>query len=826
MLRPARRLFVRTLISALSLSGVLIVTSMLRAQHGPAVAPSPGVQLDGSTLLPSGWTLSPAGRHLVVGDLPLNAVQSLDSRYLIVANNGLAKPSLSVIDVATWTVKDTTTVAGAWFGLAWNPGGTRLYVSGASENNVQEFAYADGALAPVRTLQLPAGSDETFAGGLAISPDGRTLYVTRLFAQTVTAIDLSSGQAVRTTALPAEPYTCLVSPDGRRLFVSVWGASIVKVFDAQTLVEVDEYTTGEHPSALALSLDGQRLFVACSSSASIWVFDALSGDAIEQISMSLFPEAPPTSTPDSLALSPDGSRLLVANADDNAVAVVDVSNAGRSFVEGFIPTGWYPTGAFFSRDGKQIFVLNGKGLRPSPNPTNESLARRLRGAVSIVPTPDRTTLADYTRRVYAATPYSDAARLSPAGAPFASPIPASVGDTSPIKHVFYVIRENRTYDQILGDVAQGNGEPSLTLFGRDITPNAHRLAQQFVLFDNFYVDADVSYNGHAYSTAAYATDFVEKLWQTRYAGRGGPYLGEGGGFMRNPFGNIAAPMQGYLWDYASRAHVTLRSYGEFARNASTSASGDVVAVETVPGLHGLVAPGYAAFDLDIRDTARVNVWLQEFQQYQQNDNLPQLSIIRLGNDHTAGARPGAQTPRAMLADNDLALGRLVEAISGSVYWKDSAIFVVEDDAQSGPDHVDSHRSVLLVASPFAKRAVVDHTFYSTASVLRTIELVLGLPPMSQYDAAAAPLYNAFQATPALAPYSHAEARVPLDETNLPNAPGSAESLAMDFSDADRTPEVKLNEILWRTMKGALAQMPPPRRSILVRSTAGGDDDRW
>jgi hypothetical protein len=401
-----------------------------------------------------------------------------------------------------------------------------------------------------------------------------------------------------------------------------------------------------------------------------------------------------------------------------------------------------------------------------------------------------------------------------------------VGGSSPIKHVFYVIRENRTYDQILGDLPEGNGDPKLAIFGRDITPNAHALAQSFVLFDNFYVDADVSYNGHSFSTAAYATDFIEKMWQASAANRGVPYIGEGGGFLRTPFGNITAPMLGYLWDYARRANVSFRSYGEFVDHASRSADGDVVAVESVPGLRGMVAPSFAGWDLNITDGKRVDTWLQEFRQFEANGALPQLSIIRLPNDHTAGTRPGARTPRAMLADNDLALGRLVEAISGSVYWKDSAIFVLEDDAQAGPDHVDSHRSVLLVASPFAKRGFVDHTFYTTSGVLRTIELILGLPPMSQYDAAATPMFNGFLGTPSLGAYRRLEARVPLDERNAPSAFGSAQSLQMDFSAEDRAPEVLLNDIVWRSIRGAQSPMPPPRRSIFVTpmSRAADDDD--
>ena len=785
-----------------------------RAQAAPPTAAVPGSMGDGSTMLPNGWRLLPAGKHVKVGDMPLNLVQTPDSKYLIVISNGLAKPAFHVIDIASWTVKSTMPLDSAWLGLTWHPDGTRLYSAGAAQNNVQEFNYADGVITRARTFALPPGTGETFAGGLTVSADGRTLYVTRVFAQTVSAIDLASGQILSTVTLPAEPYTCTVSADGTRLYVSLWGGARVQVYMAPSMVLLEEYTTGEHPSAMVLSRDGKRLFIACGSTASVWVYDTFSGAAIEQISMSLTPEAPPTSTPNSLALSPDGATLIVSNADINAVAVVDVSNGGQSFVNGFVPTGWYPTGAIFSRDGTRIFMLSAKGLISAPKPTDVGGEIRLQGAVSMLPVPDRTTLANYTRQVNAVTPYTDAIRLHPANVPIGSPIPQVVGGASPIKHVFYVIRENRTYDSILGDVSQGNGDPTLTLFGADVTPNAHALAGQFVLLDNFYVDADVSYDGHAFSTAAYATDVIQKIWQTYYANRGGLYLGEGNGLMRNPFGNLTAPQSGYIWDYATRARVSVRSYGEFAVNLSKTPSGDVVAKESVPGLKNAVAPGFPAFDLDITDNKRADMWLQEFNGYVQNGNLPQLSILHLGNDHTQGTTPGAPTPRAMVGDNDLALGRVVEAISNSVYWKDSAIFVLEDDAQSGPDHVDSHRSVALLAGPFVKRGFVDHTFYSTSGFLRTMELILGLPPMSQYDAAATTLYNSFQSTPNLAAYSRIAPAFALTEKNPPNATGAALSRSMNFSDADLTPEEPLNEVIWRSVKGD-APMPPPKRSVFV-----------
>jgi DNA-binding beta-propeller fold protein YncE len=781
----------------------------------------PGTQSDGTLLLSNGWKVSPAGRMLPLGTLPLNLLTTADGKYAIVTNNGVGRPSFSIVDLANWTIKNTMFVDNAWLGMAWSQDGTRLYSAAAGQNAVQEYSYADANLTRARTLSLPARTGDTFAGGVAVSRDGKTLYVTRTFAMTLSTIDLASGLVTRTVALSAEPYSCVLSPDGRTVYVSLWGSAQVQSFTADSLAAGTTFSSGEHPNAMAVSLDGRRLFVASANSGVVNVFDTFSGEPLEEISTTLYPNAPRTSTPDALALSPDGRTLLVAVADMNAVAVVDVSNPGRSFVDGFIPTGWYPTAVTYSRDGKQILILSGKGMTPSANPLTGGMEKRLAGTLTMLPVPDRVALADLNRRVINLTPYSDAIRFAPANVPLGSPIPRLVGGSSPIKHVFYIIRENRTYDQILGDLAEGNGDPKLALFGRDITPNAHALAQNFVVFDNFYVDADVSFDGHAYSTAAYATDVVQKLWQTVYSNRGGPYLGEGGGFVRNAFGNLSAPERGYIWDFAIRNGVTVRSYGEFVDHLSKSPSGDVVAIAAVPGLQGRIAPAYAGFDLDITDNKRADTWLAEFREFEKNGSLPQLSVIHLPNDHTKGTVPGAPTPRAMIADNDLALGRMVEAISNSAYWKDSAIFIVEDDAQSGPDHVDAHRSVLLVASPFTRRTAVDHTFYTTSGVLRTIELILGLEPMSHYDAAATPLYNAFVGTPNLATYQRLIPRVSLEEKNLASAFGAKESLAMNFDDEDRTPEVLLNEIVWRSVKGPNVPMPPPTRSAFVRPS----DDR-
>ncbi|HYB53971.1 MAG TPA: alkaline phosphatase family protein, partial [Thermoanaerobaculia bacterium] len=653
---------------------------------------------------------------------------------------------------------------------------------------------------------------------------------------TLSAIDLTAKTVEKTITLPAEPYTCLVSADGQSLFVSLWGGSRILVIDPATLQTRKELATGEHPNAMQLSKDGKRLFVACANTNAVWALDLAAGHADEQISVALYPKSPEGSTPNGLGLSPDGRTLLVANADNNAVAVVDVSEPGASHVSGFIPSGWYPTAAQFTEDGRQILVLSGKGLTSQANPRglqpgqtgsrSQYIAALLTGSLSVLPAPSAKRLAAYTRTVYALTPYKDAILLAPKKAPQGSPIPQRVGAPSPIRHVFYVIRENRTYDQILGDAPRGNGDPSLTLFGEDVTPNAHAIAKQFVLFDGFFVNAEVSHTGHSFSTAAYATDVTEKVYPILYADRGGQYISEGGGPDRNPYGNVSAPAAGYIWDACRRSKVSVRSYGEFTVPQTTPEEGKPAqppSVGSVPGLKGLVSPDYPQYDLEIPDMRRVDAWLDEFHGYEKSGDLPKLSIIRLGNDHTLGARPDKPTPRAMIAENDLAIGTLVEAIAKSRYWKESAIFVVEDDAQNGPDHVDAHRSVLLMASPYARRGLVDSSLYTTCGVLRTIELILGIPPMSQCDAAATPLYGAFHASADLAPFVHQGARVPLDEKNPPEAFGAQASMKMDFSQPDRAPERELNEILWKSVKGVSSPLPPPVRAAFVHSIETDDD---
>jgi YVTN family beta-propeller protein len=564
------------------------------------------------------------------------------------------------------------------------------------------------------------------------------------------------------------------------------------------------------------------------------VIDTRRGTVQETIHTALVPLAPEGSTPDALCVAPDGETLYVANADNNCIAVIDVSAPRRSQVKGFVPTGWYPTAVAVAPDGKQLLVGVGKGNQTRPNKPDEQklkaardkpageggyraipfpyIGTTLSGSLSIVPVPDDKELAAYTDQVYRNCPYSDKL-LTAAPSSRKTAIPTKVGDPSPIKYVIYIIKENRTYDQVLSDLPRGNGDPSLLMFGEEVTPNHHKLATQFVLLDNLYCNGHVSADGHPWSTMAYNTDYIARNWALTYSKRQGIHDDDEGSLTSAP--------SGYIWDACKRHGITYRSYGEYGGRVSQP-DGTFRMEGRVPGLVGHMSPRYGlpkAPGHKVRDTDRVDVFLEEFREYEKNGDLPRFIVMSLGEDHTEGTRPGSPTPQACVASNDLALGRLVEAVSRSKYWPQMAIFVIEDDAQNGPDHVDAHRTVGLVISPYVRRKHLDSTQYTTVGMLRTMELILGLPPLSQFDAAATPMYESFTDTPDLAAYKHEPARIDLNAINEATAYGAERSRKMDFTEYDKIDDFELNEILWRALKGKDAPLPPAvRRAIAYRNT--------
>jgi len=549
---------------------------------------------------------------------------------------------------------------------------------------------------------------------------------------------------------------------------------------------------------------------------------AADGKGLETINCALYPQALAGNTPNSLCLTPDGQLLFVANADANNLAVFNVAQSGNAKPLGFIPVGQYPTAVRFNPANKRLYVANARGATPKANPqgpnssipannksVREYIAGLYKGSLSIIPMPTEQEMVQYSKQAYQCSPLrADQGVVGPV--PKDNPIPAKVGIESPIKYCIYIIRENRTYDQVFGDMKEGNGASHLCLFPEKVTPNAHQLARRFVLLDNFYCDGEVSADGHEWSMGAYCTDFVKKVWPLSY--RGSPlkkmdiYPAEG------EFDDIARPAGGYLWDRCADAKVSYRNYGEWVENGKTIKEPGKALVKA---LEGHIDPWFRGFDLDYPDGKRADRFIEELQRFEKEGNMPRMSIVRLPNDHTVGTKLKKPTPTAMVAENDLALGRLVEAVSKSTFWKETAIFVVEDDAQNGSDHVDAHRTVALVISPYTQHGKVDSTMYSTSSMLRTMELILGLKPMSQFDAAARPLFNAFHNKANFAAYTHAVPETDLKAVNLPGVWGAKLSETFDFSKEDLIDDLIFNEVIWRSVRGPASVMPPPVRAAFV-----------
>ncbi|MFZ4575439.1 MAG: bifunctional YncE family protein/alkaline phosphatase family protein, partial [Phycisphaerales bacterium] len=624
------------------------------------------------------------------------------------------------------------------------------------------------------------------------------------------------------------PYSVLPTPDGKKLYVSLWGGSGVAVVNVEGKGVESIWKTPSHPTEMVLSPDGSLLYVACANSNLVAVLDTTTGRGLEVINSALFPTAPSGSTPNSLALSKDGNLLAIANADNNNLAMINVSERGSAKPMGFIPVGWYPTSVRFGPDGN-LLVTSGKGLSPRTNrhgPQPGVAAKNLReyigglhkGTLSFVKLPKPEELAAHTAQAYACSPLREGSAVVSKPREPGNPIPTKVGEASPIKHCIYIIKENRTYDQVFGDMPEGNGDPSICLFGEEVTPNHHALAREFVLLDNFYVESEVSADGHEWTMGAYATDFVEKTWPINY--RKQPKNSEIG-YPSEGANGIAVPSGGYLWNKCAEAGVSFFTYGEWVQNGEKP--GDPGRAR-VPELEGKFDPWYPSYDLTVTDQRRADRFIEELARYEREGEMPRCIVMRLPNDHTAGTRVGAPTPTAMVADNDLALGRVVEAVSKSKFWKDTAIFVVEDDAQNGSDHVDAHRTVGLVISSWTKRGYVDSSLYSTSSMLRTMELILGLQPMSQFDAAALPMFASFAGEPNTAPYQCKPARVDIKALNVASAWGADVSATMELATEDAADDLVFNEIIWKSVKGADSPMPPPVRAAFVFGTKEAEDE--
>ncbi len=826
--------------------------SILVAQEAIKTEPKFAGPTETGFLLPNGWHLTPAGAQIETTDLLLNIQPLGDSKHAIATCNGYNEHQMLLIDLVKQKVIAKESCNQSWYGLVTSTDERKLWWSGGGAGFVHTYDLKDTGF--VRTGQAELDSrklsgeqlqalrekvrrEKSFKSGLCLDEKRGLLYSLNINSGKLIVTTLADGEE-RAIELGGRPYDLKLDRDGRLLYVSDWAESRVFVVEADTLRVVAKIAVGIHPNQIAVHPTDGRVFVACSSSNGVWVVDGKRGVVTETIYTSLFPNSPEGSTPDALIVAPDGETLYVANADNNCIAVIDIDEPNESAVKGFIPTGWYPTAVSITPDNKHLLVGVGKGNQTKANPIpkkpiseselteTENVVSRIRpypyigttlsGALSIVSVPTDEELKVYTQQVYQNCPYSGDL-LSVASHPVKTAIPQKLGESSPIQYVIYVIKENRTYDQVFGDLAAGekpigNGDPSLCMFPRKVTPNHHKLAEEFVLLDNIYCNGQVSRDGHPWSTMAYNTDYIARDWHLTYSRRMG--------VDDDDEGNLSAAPSGYIWDACLRAGVTYRSYKEYGGRVSND-SGLEKMEGRVPGLIGHMSPdfGLRRGQGRERDMDLIEIMLAEYRQFVENNSMPQFIIMSLGEDHTDGTRPGAFTPAACVGSNDQAIGKLVEAVSHGPLWEKTAIFIIEDDAQNGPDHVDAHRTVSLVISPYTKRNFVDSTQYSTVSMIRTMELILGLQPLSQYDAAARPMFNSFSDTADLRPYTCELPQIDLQATNEATAYGADRSMKMDFSEYDQIDDFELNEILWRSVMGEDAPLPPAvRRAIAFRAS--------
>ena len=766
-----------------------------------------------AVLLPNGWRLTPVGKQLPLGDLPLNIAVSPSGKLAAVTNNGESDQTIQLIDLEKDVVLDSIIIAKSWLGLTFSDDGNYLYASGGNDNKIIRYLISNNRLSVNDSIIIGKPWPEKISvTGIALDDPKNRLYVVTKENNSLYVLDTKIKKVISQYPLGGEGYTCLLSPDHNLLYISCWGCDKIVVFNTVEGKINGSVSVGDNPNDLCITRNGKFLFVANANDNSVSVIDTKQLKVTETLNSALYAGSPSGSTTNSVALSNDEKTLYIANADNNCLAVFDVNKPGSSKNKGFIPTGWYPTCVRVANN--KILVSNGKGLTSHANPYGPNPTRKgdvvvykaagkerkikeqyigglFRGTLSLLNVPDVAQLALFSKAVYSNTPYDKKTELISEGMK-GNPVPMKVGDSSPIKHIFYIIKENRSYDQVLGDIPEGNGDPKLVLFGENITPNQHAITREFVLLDNFYVNGEVSADGHNWTMGAYATDFLEKNWPTSYGGRGGEYAGEGALAIANN-------KDGFFWDDCQRNGVSFRSYAEFMDGTKPA----------VPVLKGHFCPKFPSWDLSIRDTIRFRQWKNDFDSLLAVNAVPAFNSIRFPNDHTEGLSLGRPTPFAHAADNDLAVGLFVDYLSHSSIWKTSLVIIVEDDAQNGPDHVDAHRSPAYIAGGYVKKGFVDHTAYTTASMLRTMELILGLPPMTQYDAPAVSLWRCMNNTPDHPAFSVKPCLVDLNSKNIAENKWQKKSEKFNFSKEDMANDAEFNEILWKAVKGLDSQCPAP-----------------
>ena len=776
--------------------------------------------------LPTGTRLDPAGQRVDVGPLPLAAVLSPDSTHILLLLNGWREQGVQVVNRRTGTVTQTLAQPAAFIGLTFAPDGRTVYASGGNADVIYRYDWAasrltlrDSLILRVRPNARSNGS--SYPAGLALDADGTTLFVAENLADSVAVIDVATGAVTQRLPAGRYPYGVVVTRDGT-VYVSSWGTSQVHVYvpAGDRLRAHTTITVARHPSTLLISANGSRLFATSASTDAISVIDTRSNAVVSTLRDPTPANLGQGSAPIGLLLSADGTQLYVTEGDNNAVALFSLSalTAGtgsgtRDSLLGRAPVGWYPSALV--RVGDTLHVIDAKGRGTAPNPklpqpgrtgaaadrANSYTSGQINGTITTLAQAQfaQPTLAALSGRVARANNWD---------------APAVRGGMPPITHVIYVIKENRTYDQVFADMPQGDGDTTLLFFPRPISPNHHALADRFGLFDRFFVNAEVSADGHNWTTAAYTTDYTQKTVPSNYSGRGRSYDYEGTNrgriVMDDGDDDAAEPANGYLWDLAQRKGITFRNYGEFVAPVGATGAAPAGYRGVKPFLIANTSREFPGYDLDIPDQRRADVFIRELGGFVTTGAMPQLQIIRLPNDHTHGASANKPTPFAHMADNDLALGRIVEAISKTSFWKSTAIFVVEDDAQNGPDHVDSHRSVLLVISPWAQGGA-HHRFVNTTDVIATMESILDLTSLSPYDHYGRPLREIWRTTPDARPYTALVPATPLTDRNPSRGTGAIESRQLDLRYEDVAEEDLFNRILWYTIKGTKAAYPGPTR---------------
>jgi YVTN family beta-propeller protein len=760
-------------------------------QPPPAAATVRAGRLGDALVLPGGRVLTPYGVHAVIGGFPadVRAHPTLDIAYVANTGYGDAYRSVQVVDSKSGAVLQEVVRNDSFYGLAISTDGRRLYASGGAASLVDVYTIGDdGKLAPDQ--QIAIGS---YPAGIALAADGSRLWVGQFKGNAVVELDAATFAVLRTIPLPFGAYGVIEVPERHQLYVSGFADARVAVVDLESMGDpaVSSIAVGGNPLGMAKSPGGDRVFTTVSNGDVVVAIDTalqqvVGSQNVGEPSIAGEGGAPlPASSPGGIALSPSGDALFVARAADNAVGVFDPATLSP---RGAIPVGWYPTGLALTAGGGRLLVTNGKGVGTGPllHYTSNDGKLAMRGSLSIANLA-QADLAALSQEVEDDVRRPD--RVFPFSCDKAFPIPIAPGDTSPIEHIVLVVRENKTYDSLLGDLDTGERDPSLTLYGQEVTPNLHALARAFTNHDNFYDDSETSVQGHLWLTSSFVNDYMERTWFEDY--RDQP------GWQTDPVLPRGRPSFLTFFTHLMRHGINFRIYGEIV-GVSDSVDG-----QSVSSYADFSYPGGPLTNYDVHDIDKAGYVAAKLVD---EESFPPFVYVLLPNDHTKGYATGALSPESMISDNDEATGLLVDRISHSRFWASTAIFVVEDDPQIGADHIDYHRSINIVASPWAKRAYTSSVHTSFPSLFRTFEKILGIGPMNRYDALATPLWDAFRAEQDMTPFVALPRTIP-DTVNAPNSPLAAISDAMDWSGPDRNPD--LGDLLVWGRVGA----PPPGARI-------------